>query len=321
MTVTPGEATTLPDTTTFSSPHTTPPTNLASIHNNLSGSGTQADPYLITNDYELQSIDEDTGAYYAIANNIDASGTDSWDSNGFEPIAGGGGFSGGIYGRNHQIKGLYINGSITRNGLIGGSNDGSFIHNLDITNIELIGGSDTGPFGGVSKLDIINATASGTVLSGDDAGGIIGNNQPGGLLRNVHSKTDVTVTSNDAGGITGESEGGTIEYAYATGSVTGPRLLGGLAGDYISGNLKNSFAANTITVTGSGTNVNGAIGDNGGSVNAIYFDKQTTGLTTSDGGTGLTTSDMQGSSATTNMGSLDYPPWQTTSGYPALKYE
>ncbi|MHC4455659.1 MAG: hypothetical protein ACYS0I_01000 [Planctomycetota bacterium] len=37
-----------------------------------SGSGTEGDPYVITDAYELQEMQDDLGAWYVLGNNIDA---------------------------------------------------------------------------------------------------------------------------------------------------------------------------------------------------------------------------------------------------------
>ena len=52
-----------------------------------SGSGTQADPYQITNATQLQEMQDDLDAHYVLANDIDCSDTVNWNSGaGFEPI-------------------------------------------------------------------------------------------------------------------------------------------------------------------------------------------------------------------------------------------
>jgi hypothetical protein len=51
----------------------------------LDGNGTANDPYVVTNASELQAIEDDLGANYTLGNDVDASGTSSWNSgDGFE---------------------------------------------------------------------------------------------------------------------------------------------------------------------------------------------------------------------------------------------
>jgi len=50
------------------------------------GLGTSADPYVITDVYQLQEMRDDLDAYYLLGNDIDACDTQTWNSNaGFEP--------------------------------------------------------------------------------------------------------------------------------------------------------------------------------------------------------------------------------------------
>ena len=51
----------------------------------LAGNGTESNPYVITNASELQAMEDDLGANYTLGDDIDASGTSSWNSgDGFE---------------------------------------------------------------------------------------------------------------------------------------------------------------------------------------------------------------------------------------------
>ena len=54
---------------------------------NMTGQGTENEPYVITNINQLQSIKEDLSAKYTLGCDIDASETENWnDGRGFEPI-------------------------------------------------------------------------------------------------------------------------------------------------------------------------------------------------------------------------------------------
>ena len=76
------------------------------------GSGTEADPYVITTVQQLQEMQDDLDAYYVLGNDIDASGTASWNGGaGFEPVGSydpNYSFTGTLDGRGHVITGLYI---------------------------------------------------------------------------------------------------------------------------------------------------------------------------------------------------------------------
>lgn len=45
----------------------------------MTGSGTLADPYIISDVDDLQAIENDLTAYYELANDIDASTTSGWN--------------------------------------------------------------------------------------------------------------------------------------------------------------------------------------------------------------------------------------------------
>ena len=57
----------------------TEPDDLAAIHREMVGSGTELDPYGITTVQELQAIDVDRSAHYALATDVDASETQTWN--------------------------------------------------------------------------------------------------------------------------------------------------------------------------------------------------------------------------------------------------
>ena len=74
-----------------------------------SGSGTQSDPYIITNRAELEAIANDLSAHYALANDIDLGGSsDPWDT----PIGSfAAPFTGNLDGRGHILKNMYFHGT------------------------------------------------------------------------------------------------------------------------------------------------------------------------------------------------------------------
>ena len=76
-----------------------------------SGSGTESDPYIITNIYQLQEMNNDLDAWYELGNDIDASVTENENEGaGFIPVGGNDdGFCGHFDGHGHTIKNLYIN--------------------------------------------------------------------------------------------------------------------------------------------------------------------------------------------------------------------
>jgi hypothetical protein len=91
------------------------------------------------------------------------------------------------------------------------------------------------------------------------------------------------------GGLLGFSEWITVSNCYAMGNVTGDSGVGGLVG----GNdctVSNSYSTGSVT---GNENVGGLVGRNWGTVRKSFWDIETSGQTTSDGGTGKTTAGMQ----------------------------
>ncbi len=210
---------------------------------------------------------------------------------------------GGLVGRNlGTIRNCSSNGSISGNGAyytVGGlvGTGGT------ITDCHSSGSvSGNGPYGGYAGGlvgtggTITNCWSSASVsVSGDfcPAGGLVGG---GGIISNCYATGSVSGTgdySESVGGLVGG--GGIITNCYATGSVWGPRRVGGLVGS--GGIIHNCYS--TGTVSGTGGAVGGLVGTSetvgtgGGTVYGSFWDIETSGLSTSAGGTGLTTAQMK----------------------------
>ena len=155
--------------------------------------------------------------------------------------------------------------------------------------------------------------------------------------------------ANWCGAISGALNHGTIENCYATGTVQGKYMVGGLVGQFPYGTIKNCYA--NVNVTGFGrvgglvgysTNVNcivencystgiathteiGTAYPTGGLIgNAIaitvinsYWDINSSGLTYSQGGTGKTTAEMKTQS--TYVGWDFTSVWGFNNDYPYLQ--
>ena len=273
----------------------------------VEGSGTEAEPYIITNVDELQAMQNDLDAWYELGNDIDASDTQNWNAGaGFEPVGDSTNYFTGVFdGQGYTITGLYINRpSSTGVGLFG------YIDNAEITNVGLIDADVTALgnagtlVGGSLYSTISQAWASGNLTGTDSSqtsiGGLIGYSKwTGSLVSQCHSGVNVFASSsgspaNRAGGLVGNNNKGSIIIdCYATGNVSGKRKIGGLVSDNTYGSyggyIKRCYS--TGKVTGSG---GGLVGYNykGGVTYDSYWDVQTSGKTSSYGGTGKTTAEM-----------------------------
>jgi hypothetical protein len=167
------------------------------------GSGTEEDPYQITNVHELQEMSDDLDAYYILMNDIDASETSEWNEGdhdgdpstpdsamGFEPVGNYGeynpkaGFTGRLEGNNHSIFNLYINRPDEYTvGLFGCISDGGYVKNVNIRNAKVIGYYDVGIFAGLTfnyfednEVIVENCSCEGIVNGWKDVGGFCGSN-------------------------------------------------------------------------------------------------------------------------------------------------
>jgi hypothetical protein len=205
------------------------------------GSGTEQDPYIITNVYQLQEMNNDLDAWYELGNDIDASATRNWNWNeeegiykGFSPV---GGFTGHFDGRGHIITHLYINRTSVEAGLqdIGlfGYVMGSEIKNVGLLEVDITGGHETGALVANNDGGISHAYSTGRVKSVADflywaIGGLVGLNHDGATIINSYSTASVS-GAYSVGGLVG-SNSGVITNCYSTGDVSGVEDVGGLVG-------------------------------------------------------------------------------------------
>ena len=226
------------------------------------GSGTQDDPYLISNGAEL--------AYLAQITNEDADGSltrdkyfkltadivlnrdvlnDDFTLNGipanvWQPIGEPNHkFFGNFDGGKHRIYGPYMPNpqQLNYNGVIGFC-DGATIHDLCVVDGYTKGGSANGlVVGQAANSTISRCYASGRAEGGSSAGLIVGLNQKG-----------------------------MIEYCYSNGYVVASYSHGGIVGEISSGTTQNCFSVVTL---GSGYYYGSCVGRlNGGNVSNVYND-------------------------------------------------
>jgi hypothetical protein len=208
---------------------------------------------------------------------------------------------GGLVGSTWEgtISDCHSTGSVT--GVSEGDEPGSFIGGLvgqsmhgTISNSyftgTVTGSSNVGGLVGQNYGTLSNSYSSGSVSGIEGTvGGLVGVNGDAGTVSNSYSTATVT-SEHNAGGLVGENYG-TVSKSYSTGSVTGDHNIGGLMGANY-GHVGTSYS--TGSVTGS-SSVGGLVGVNGygGSVSDSFWDTETSGQATSDGGTGKTTMEMQ----------------------------
>ncbi len=228
------------------------------------GTGTQSDPYQISNVTQLQAMNTALDKYYVLTQNIDATVTSTWNSGqGFEPIGTTSStpFTGALNGNGYKIYKLYISRPTTVGVGLFGHFFGSVgaISNLGLDSVTIIGNERVGALVGNKNGLVENCYSTGTVSGGKSTGGLIGRN--GLNVVNSYSSCNVTGTD-EVGGLTGS--GASIFKCYATGNVTviSNGDAGGLVGEVSmsAGTIYNSYATGNVTSNNSLGSVGGLIG-------------------------------------------------------------
>jgi hypothetical protein len=278
-------------------------------------------------DHTLMSdLDSTTPGYTELASPTANEGK-GWQPIGtFDPARPFEGFTGTFDGQGYKICDLFINRlDESYVGIFGIVDEGVRIEDIGAVNVTVTGDTSVGGLVGYNTGTVSNSYIIGSVTSHSYAGGLVGHNW--GTVSNSHFTGTVTswgvlAGSGMVGGLVGRNHiGGTIENSYSTGSVTGNDQVGGLVGLNIEGDVSNSYFTGSVTgneyvgglvgsncynygivtnsySTGSVTghsSVGGLIGkkEGDGTVNNSFWDVQTSGQTTSAGGTGKNTTEMK----------------------------
>jgi hypothetical protein len=198
-------------------------------------------------------------------------------------------------GQGYEIRNLFINRPDEYNvGLFGGVL--GVIKNIGVVNATVTGKQIVGGLVGGNGGNVSNSYSTGNMTGNAYVGGLVGDNLhyydngKGGIVSNSYSTSSVT-GNNSVGGLVGANdELSTVSNSYATGNVTGTIQVGGLVG-INSGTVGNSYSTGSVTGDSS---VGGLVGENSiAFVSNSFWDTQTSGQATSDGGTGKNTTEMQ----------------------------
>jgi len=288
------------------------------------GNGTAGNPYQIADWYHLDNVRNYLSSYFIVINDLDS------NSAGYEELAsptahGGKGwepignathpFAGSLNGQGYEIRDMFIDRPEEPDvGLFGALDQDGVIENVGVVNGDVTGQNDTGGLVGKNEGTVSNSYSSGNVTGNLNVGGLVGwnfggtvtdtyasgsvtgQNNTGGLvgwstgtMSNSYATGDVTGSA-QVGGLVGKN-GGTASNSYATGSVTGYDNVGGLVGkNDNTGTVSNSYSTGNVTGT---LHVGGLMGRNQGTVSNSFWDTETSGQSTSAGGTGKTTAEMQ----------------------------
>lgn len=139
---------------------------------------------------------------------------------------------------------------------------------------------------------IYRCSASGKAKGGEDVGGLVGYNDEGWL--NESFASGAVSGDFNIGGLLGYNYG-LVENCYATGDVHGTKIIGGLVGNSNNGWLINCLAIGKVdSCFGSGGLAGWEELIRGvSSIRNCFWDRQSSGTDTSDGGKGLLSSDLK----------------------------
>jgi hypothetical protein len=185
---------------------------------------------------------------------------------------------GGLVGGNSGlVSNCYSTGNVSGDSCVGGlvgENGALCIVTSSYSTASVSGSAEVGGLVGSNAGTVSNSSCTGRVTGNDYVGGLVGYNGASGfpaIVTNSYSSANVT-GNKYVGGLVGENgflwtdvdEDSTVSNSYSAGNVTGDEYVGGLAG-----------------------------WNHGGAATNSSWDTQTSGQSTSAGGTGKTTAEMK----------------------------
>ncbi|WP_337552511.1 GLUG motif-containing protein, partial [Anaerotignum faecicola] len=197
------------------------------------GEGTAESPYLIEDVDDLKKLAEKVNGgttyektYFKLTANIDLK-NEEWTPIGTKVYV-------GEFG---QSESRYFQGTFDGNG-------------HQITKLKITGGSYAGLFGNVWGATIQNCNVTGEINGYNYTGGIVGSANVNTKIRNCSFQGNVEGNGEDRGGIVGDTSSGCeVSGCFVTGTVTGGKRVGGIAGNG-AGTIENCYALADVTATG-----------------------------------------------------------------------
>ncbi|WP_198673064.1 MBG domain-containing protein, partial [Algoriphagus litoralis] len=223
-----------------------------------SGSGTEIDPYQITDWEHLYNVRFFSNKYFILMNDLDdsSSGYETYASSTANSGAGWspGGYVGGINfdGQGFSISDLRINNSgYWQLGIFEYVYNSSF-KNILLKDFQIEGQGYIGSIAGYSETTVFDniQVVNGSVIASDYYGGLL---VGGGYeITIVNSSVEGEISGDYyLGGFLGELYGGKIENSYANVSISGLQSIGGLVGYFYSYDseisVQRSFAKGTVS--------------------------------------------------------------------------
>ncbi|MFN7277277.1 MAG: GLUG motif-containing protein, partial [Betaproteobacteria bacterium] len=188
----------------------------------------------------------------------------------------------------HSYATANVTGALGFAGGLVGANGGTVTHSYATGQVSV-------PFyaGGLAGLNngtVTHSYATGRVSGGSYLGGLVGWSM--GPVMNSYATGNITGNVT-LGGLVGFQTFNALSDSYATGGVTGSSRLGGLVGwsSNTATTISNSYAIGSVT---GATETGGLVGFNEGAIlTNSFWNTQTSGQSSSAGGTGLSTAQMR----------------------------
>lgn len=136
---------------------------------------------------------------------------------------------------------------------------------------------------------ITNCHATGAASGAHQVGGLVGCNSAPTV--DSYATGAVTASVDRVGGLAGFTLA-EVRDCYATGPVAGPSQVGGLLGHNESDIVTRCYSAGAVTAQTT-YRVGGLVGEDWGTVTSSYWNSETSGQATSDGGAGRSTAQMK----------------------------
>ena len=277
----------------------------------LSGSGTEAEPYLIEDADDLAKVSNDLTAHYKLTENI---GTET------DPVmtAIDGSFTGTFDGAGYTIT-LDIEQSKANLGLFKTLAGGATIKNVIVTgNVSAGSNNKIGGIAGFAnvysgEISILNCKNDAAISGNKGVGGILGECSGTANALTIQGCVNtgtVTGTNNQVGGIVGNlGAKHTVSACCNRGNITGMNYVGGIVGQ-CAATIEWSYSTGSTKLTSSYSNQGNIYGGGKAKVNNCYQ----LASTSDEGVTALIGSSKF--AADTEKINDGYPilPWQKTSG-------
>ena len=297
------------------------------------GIGTEGEPFVLRDANDLVCMSQrvcDWSGQFILDRDIDMDGVC------YVPPAD---FSGSFEGRGFRINCICVDfqelGNYLQLGLF--AKVSGEVRNLGVVDIQITGGDLSNTIGGLCGTNwgnIVNCFVTGWVIGGNEVswcGGLCGVNA--GIIDNSYSMLSVTCGDEAfrLGGLCGCNIG-TISNCYSSGAVTGgdgASDLGGLCGFNYGphsphGVIDCCYSTGVVSGGSGSLMLGGLCGFNcDGNITNCFWDVQTSGLTTSDGGWGKYTSVLQKANTFVWMGWDFDDVWWINEGrdYPKLSWQ